>query len=195
MKTIKIPKTTGKKLIYNSKTFGWIDSDFKNEGLDKAETSRPEQQIRTFKTTDAQTLAQIFTDPEKMYVTQEQISYCVEKGLLDKKEYNLFLIKKSDGTFWAVYCHWLSGYGYWRVGANSLTDPYPWSTAPQVFVRDDSLNLEPEELPIETLTLPKSKLSDNLQLLLELWILRILKDPEKYTVEQAVEEIKEAIEN
>lgn len=48
---------------------------------------------------------------------------------------NIFYIRDSKGTLWAVYCFWDSDRRYWYVYAFSVEDPNEWRAGNRVFSR------------------------------------------------------------
>lgn len=121
LKTITIPALKGDLTITEASDVftGYIDSDFKNWKTDVLSEKTSEAKISIFDLTENKTFAQIFTDPEKMCMTQAQIIYFVKnhKDLLRTDGYaTFFLFKVGNEVFVAgVYF-----YGGGRLGVDVL---------------------------------------------------------------------------
>ena len=104
---IKIPALKGTRTIAQAPELftGWLDSDFKNCGTDikgsKTKETKETKLVELEMDKDA-TFADIFTDPEAMALSQEQILYFVENHK-DKLHpdgwYTFFLFKVSNDFF------------------------------------------------------------------------------------------------
>lgn len=101
--TITIPPTTGKELICNATGFTYIDSDFKNWGLDKEEQPKEEMKFDVMQLTEDMTFKQMFTNFEKMVMTQEQILACEKQNT--ESITNFYLIQKNDGEYYVVHAY------------------------------------------------------------------------------------------
>lgn len=127
---ITIPKLSGKKTIAQARIFSYLDSDFKNYGTDKPGKKTEETKFAVCEMTEDATFKQLFTKPEEMAMTQEQILYFLEnhRDLLNQDWYNFFLFKIEDEFFVAyVYVH---DRGL-RVLAYRLSHDDVWDAEPQ----------------------------------------------------------------
>jgi len=96
--TLTIPKTKGKELIRKSKLFDYTDSDFANWNLNDIGKPKPKTELSVLELTETMTFKQMFTHPEKMTLTQEQILEFVKNYKFDDKTY-FFLFKNRDKFF------------------------------------------------------------------------------------------------
>jgi len=100
--TIALPATSGKKLIHSSKLFSYINSDFANWGLDRTENKTSKMNVDVLEMDKDATFKELFLNPDKMWMTQEQILYFVKnhKNKLRQEGWaNFFLLKKDDVFF------------------------------------------------------------------------------------------------
>lgn len=156
--TAKIKATKGKEVIFGSKLFSYIDSDFKNWDTDvKGKDTKPTT-LDVFEMDRDATFAQIFTNPEKQALSQGQILEFVKthKDKLRTDSYaTLFLFKVGDKFF--VASVGLGGDGRLRVGVDEFSDGRVWGAEFRLRVVVPQLTLsEPRpETPrlSETLTL------------------------------------------
>lgn len=107
---IKVPALKGKATIADSKIFtGWLDSDFQNWSTNKPDRKTAKAELAVCEIDKPSTFSQIFTNPEAMCLTQEQILYFVKnhKNKLREDGYaTLFLFKTGIEFFVAhVYFH------------------------------------------------------------------------------------------
>ena len=59
-----------------------------------------------------------------------------QKGFLLVNGYaNIFYIRDTTGTLWAVFCYWYSAREYWVVEAYPVTNPDGWAAGRQVISR------------------------------------------------------------
>lgn len=102
--TIKIPALKGNKLVKDSKLFNWIDSDFVNYKASEKGKKTKAQNLDVLELTGDGTFKDIFTDPDKMVLTQEQILYFVEnhKDKLRQYGYITFFLFKSYNNFFVA---------------------------------------------------------------------------------------------
>lgn len=102
---IPIPKTTGKKLIKDQKKlFNYIDSDFEGYGANKIGTPQDKTDLAVLELTENMTFKQMFTNPEGMALTQEQIIFFIEnnKDKLRDDGYATFFLFKSGTAFFVA---------------------------------------------------------------------------------------------
>lgn len=131
---VKIPALKGTKTIADSKLFNFIDSNFKNWGIDTLgkhikKIGTFEQNLEVLEMDEEATFKDIFTNPEKMVLTQEQILWFVEnhKDKLRKNWYgNFFLFKVNGECFVAVVD--VFGDGQLRVAVVRFSGDGVWSS-------------------------------------------------------------------
>lgn len=101
MKTITIQKKKEQTIANATDVFYYIDSDFKNWKTDKISKLKNGSTLVVHDITENKTFAQIFTDPEKMWLSQGQIiEFCrSHKDELSKNWYTFFLFKVGDDFF------------------------------------------------------------------------------------------------
>lgn len=106
MKTIKkdiiIPALKGKETIARAGDVftGWIDSDFKNWGTDKKGVKNEETKFVVQEMTENSKFNQLFTKPDEMVMSQEQIIwYCTNHKDLLHEWYTFFLFKVGEAFF------------------------------------------------------------------------------------------------
>ncbi len=159
LKTITLKATKGTQTIANAKDVftGYIDSDFVNWKLDQKEKPTKAMKLAVCEMTENGTYKQIFTDPEKMWVTQDQVIEFVKshKEDLQQSWYTFFLIKR-DSDFFVVG---VSLYSVLRPGVHvrGFADACVWRAEyrrrfvlPQLALENsESVTLRPSE----TLTL------------------------------------------
>lgn len=102
--TIEMPETVGKKVIATaSDVFAWIDSDFKDWNTQKNPlTGRHAQNLDVMELTKDSTFAQIFTDPENMRLTQEQIIEFCKNHKEDLSQWCTFFLFKANNEFFVA---------------------------------------------------------------------------------------------
>lgn len=105
--TIKIPALKGDKLIKDSKLFAWIDPDFVNYRASEKGDKTKVQNLDVLEMTKNGTFKDIFIDPDKMVLTQEQILYFVEnhKDKLRQDGYTTFFLFKSYNNFFVAFVY------------------------------------------------------------------------------------------
>lgn len=98
---IRIPACSENTIADAKKVFSHIDSDFKNWGLNVAPEFTDMTDIAVLEQDTDLTLAQIFTRPDEMCMTQAQIvEFCKShKDLLNRDWYTFFLFKVGDEFF------------------------------------------------------------------------------------------------
>ncbi len=103
--------------------FIYIDSDFKNWHTDKTMETKNGNTLYVYEQTEDATFAQIFTEPEKMWLSQEQIiEFCRNhKNDLSPSWYTFFLFK-VDSKFFVAYVDVYPGGLYVRVYEFSYDD-------------------------------------------------------------------------
>ncbi|MFH1909698.1 MAG: hypothetical protein ABIJ72_00690 [bacterium] len=74
----------------------------------------------------------IKTGLNRMFQMMEKQGRGQEGDLLVNGRANIFYV---EGTVWAAYCYWSSGYDYWLVSAYPVTYPSTWNAGHQVFSR------------------------------------------------------------
>lgn len=145
--TVSIPSLNGKKLIKDSKLFKWIDSDFVSYGADEPGYKTEKGQLDVLELDKNGTFKDIFTEPDKMCLSQEQILWFVKNHrdkLRTDGSFTFFLFKSKDNFFVA--------YVSFRSAASLYVDVYRferssvWSAGRRLRVvvpqLDDSLFLK-----------------------------------------------------
>jgi len=108
LSTVTIQATDGKSVIAQEKELfnGYLDSDFKNWGLDETGDPTPETSIQVFELIKNATLNQMFNsisnELDKICLTQSQIIEIIKnhRNLLNQEGYvNFFLMKENDEYF------------------------------------------------------------------------------------------------
>lgn len=106
MKTLKkdiiIPALKGKETIARADDVftGWIDSDFENWGTDKKGVKTGETKFVVQEMTENSKFNQLFTKPDEMVMSQEQIIwYCTNHKDLLHEWYTFFLFKIGETFF------------------------------------------------------------------------------------------------
>lgn len=125
--TIQLTKTTGKKVIAEaSDVFSYIDSDFRNWKTDKKGVKTADMNLSVCELTEDMTFAQMFTKPEDMSLSQEQIiQFCTEhKDKLKQDWYTFFLFKVDSEFFVAGVDVYSDGHLGVRVG--QFSRDYVW---------------------------------------------------------------------
>lgn len=102
--TLTLAKTTGKQTIARAEEVftAYIDNDFNNWNTDKTERKKPEIPCEVYELTENMTFAQMFTQPEKMVLTQSQIiEFCTnhKDKLSQDSRYTFFLFKVGEEFF------------------------------------------------------------------------------------------------
>lgn len=149
LNTVEIPALSGKKLIKDSKLFSYIDPDFINYGASEVSKATKEIKVDVLELTEDSTFRQMFTNPEKMALTQEQILWFIEnhKDKLNEDWYNFFLLKSKSNFF--VACVYVDGDGSLNANVCRFGDAGVWDAeyrhrffVPQLA---DTLTLEPSD--------------------------------------------------
>lgn len=154
---IKIPALKGKATIVRSDLFSYIDSDFKNYGTDVIGEKTKSIKLAVCEMDKDSTFAQIFINPEKMCLSQEQILYFVknEKDKLRTDGYATFFLFKVGSEFFVA--HVLVFSGGLRVLVYRFSHDYVWRADLRLRVVVPQLALENSELSTsETLSLEKA---------------------------------------
>lgn len=101
--TIALPATKGTSTIAQATDVftSYIDSNFKTWGIDKKGRPTKKVNLQVREMTEDGTFAQIFTDPENMCISQEQIiEFCKNhKEKLSQEWYTFFLFKVDEKFF------------------------------------------------------------------------------------------------
>lgn len=163
--TITIPKTEGEQLIgLATDVFTYIDPDFKDWNLNQMciatafhSLHRPKMKLDIYELTEDKTFAQIFTKPDTMVLTQEQIvEFC--KNHEDKLSNccTFFLFKVGEQFFVARVFMSPAGLG---VGVSRLPYDDVWRTGRRLrFVIPQLVSSGLKNSPLDTddsLTLEK----------------------------------------
>ncbi len=129
-KDVLIPSLKGKETIARADDVftGYIDSDFENWGTDKKGEKTEENKLAVCEMTEDATFAQLFTKPEDMCLSQEQIIWFCEKqkDLLRKDGYATFFLFKVKNEFFVARVFVYSD-DYLYVCVNRLGFDYVWS--------------------------------------------------------------------
>lgn len=138
MKTITLPPTTGKELIFNNPLFSWTDFDFENYGLNHEEKPTKETEVRIVDLEKDGTFMQIFErigekdfgdaqeiDLDKYVLTQSQIIE-FSKTLKKNDKYDYFFLMKKDCDFFVADVGFDDG-GQLGVGVRRLSYGSVWS--------------------------------------------------------------------
>ena len=101
---LKIKETSGKKLIKDAKGFAWIDNDFVNYGASGIGKPAKEIKVNVYDMDKNVIFKEIFTNPEEMYLTQEQILEFIKnhKEYLRTYGYATFFLFKSGDEFFVA---------------------------------------------------------------------------------------------
>ena len=105
---LKIPATAGKKYIWDSKFFYWIDNDFKNWNLNVPSNKTKNTNVAVGEITKDGTFEQFFkeinTDLDKLILTQEQILVFIKKHKkwLRTDGYGTFFLFKVGDEFFVA---------------------------------------------------------------------------------------------
>lgn len=162
-KNIPIPATDGKELIAGnplftgSPLFSWIDSDFKNWELNKEEDSKAITKFEVLELDKDATFKEIFTQPEKQWMTQSQMLTFIRENkdkLREDRCNTFFLLKKGIDFFVARVSVGSSGL---CVGVDRFEDGRVWNadSRPRVVIPQ----LDSESLilsPLDSLTLEQA---------------------------------------
>lgn len=120
----------------------WLGGNFKNQFLEKAEAPTPEMTLcyarLVHAALDSEIRKEIGTGCEE--ATLAAIWTLMERqpngktGVLLTNGYaNIFYVRDTNGTFWAVHVHWFALGGGWRVSARSVSRPHGWGGGGRVF--------------------------------------------------------------
>lgn len=109
--TVNIKATKGKEMIHGSKLFFWIDSGFENYGLNVPSEVKAPIRLDVFELDKNLAFKDIFTQPEKMVLTQSQILEFVKthKEHLRTGGYSTFFLTKVGDNFFVVLVYLDSG--------------------------------------------------------------------------------------
>ena len=123
LKTITIPPLTGERQIKSSNLFNYIDRVFNDCEIEIVKTE--ELKVDVLLLDENKIFGQIFTNPDKMCLTQDQILSFVEndRELLSKNEDTFFLFKNNNNFFVAHVRVRSDGL---LVLRNRLDDSYGW---------------------------------------------------------------------
>lgn len=106
-------KTLNKKqcIADANDVFSYIDSDFRNWKTNKLVESKNGDILVVHELTEDETFAQMFTDPEKMWLSQSQIiEFCQNRKSELSEWYTFFLFKVSNEFFVAYVLAYPDGY-------------------------------------------------------------------------------------
>lgn len=152
-KNISIPALDGKETIAKSTMFAYIDSDFKNLGLNKVGEKTEGKLFEVLELDKDMTFKEMFTQPEKQWMTQAQVlAFIKEHGDKLRRDgwATLFLLKKDDEffvTFVRVYS------GGLRVGVSRFEGGGVWYAEYQRRLVSPQLDSEAiSSSPLDTLT-------------------------------------------
>jgi hypothetical protein len=158
--TIKIPALKGDKLIKDSKLFGWIDPDFVSYGANKKGGKTKAQNLNVLEIVQNGTFKDIFNEPNKMVLTQEQILYFIKnhKDKLRQNCYATFFLFKSGDDFFVADVY-VDSYGELGVDVRRFEVSYVWYAVDRrrVVVPQLVKPLEPETLDGEIIELKGEK--------------------------------------
>lgn len=125
-KNIKIPSLKGTKTIAQAKGFTYIDSDFKDYGTDVKGKKTKETELTVQEMDTNASFKDIFTKPEEMCLTQEQILYFIEheKDKLRQNEWATFFLFKEGSEFFVANV--VVGSDGLKVYVFRFSDGYVW---------------------------------------------------------------------
>ena len=150
--TITLPALTGRKTIAQaSDVFVYINSGFKDLNLDFQDKPTKETNLEICELTKNKTFAQIFTEPEEMCISQEQIiEFCRNHNdKLSKNGYTLFLFKVGKKFFVAFVD--LDHYVQLFALVDPFSDAYVWSAdGRHQFVLPQLTPKNPKSSPLDT---------------------------------------------
>jgi len=115
LKTTTIPKTQDKIILNQTDLFNYIEPDYKNFKLTEVSPKTKKIKVDVLELDKNSTFQEIFTDPEKMCLTQAQIIKFVEINKDDFINSYFFLFKNKDDFFVSSICDYsnkLSVYFY-----------------------------------------------------------------------------------
>ncbi|MCX6763789.1 MAG: hypothetical protein NTZ97_03620 [Candidatus Moranbacteria bacterium] len=137
--TIIIDECDGTETLADAKdVFAYIDSDFKNWGLDKKASATGKTPVQVFEMSEDATFRQMFnsfsTERKKLCLKQSQIKKFVKKHskwLRTDGYATFFLFKKdetkdADDNFFVAYVHFYSG-DKLEVNVNRFENDIVWS--------------------------------------------------------------------
>lgn len=152
-KDIKIPALKGKRTIARSELFEYLDTDFENWGTDKVGEETEEAKIAVLEMTEDGTFKDIFKDPERMAMSQDQILWLVENQMEKLKDgSSTFFLFKAGSELFVAGVSVDSGRLEVRVSRFSCDDVWGAEYRDRVVV--PQLALDPSEpSPSEALTL------------------------------------------
>lgn len=124
--TVQLRATTGKETIADSNLFSYIDSDFKNWGLNIPDKETKAMNLDIVELTKDATFGQMFKNPEKQTMTQGQILEFVKnhKENLCQNWYTFFLFKVGNKFFVAFVS--LGDDGGLEVHVREFSYDYVW---------------------------------------------------------------------
>ena len=103
---IVIAPTSGRRVIADAKNVfdGYIDPDFRNWKADEAGKPTPKTPVQVYEMAQDATFAQMFSDPDKTALTQNQIIEFIEKHpeWLRKDGYATFFLFRSYGKLFVA---------------------------------------------------------------------------------------------
>lgn len=111
--------------IKDSKLFNYIDSDFEKWNVVDSEQIK-KRELKYSKLKENKTFSQIFNNPEKQWVSQEEIlDFCENKKDLLSKKGSIFFLLKTDSGFFVAYVY-VNSDGYVNVYVYDLSNVYEW---------------------------------------------------------------------
>ena len=152
IQTAEIEATKGSATIAKSDLFHYLDSDFKNWGTDIKGNNTEKQEIGVCELIKNSTFKQIFSDPDKMCLTQGQILKFVEthRDCLPPQGYATFFLFKPAEQFFVALVHW-GGARRLEVFVDRLAYDFVWDAddryrvvLPQLALKD--LDSDPSTL-------------------------------------------------
>lgn len=106
---LKLPKLSGKETLADSKAFSYIDSDFKNWGLNQKGKATKPLSVEVREMTADATLQELFTsinpDLEMLVLSQAQILKFIElyRNFLREAGYATFFLFKENNEFFVAF--------------------------------------------------------------------------------------------
>lgn len=156
--TTTIPSLEGKRTIAHAENVftGYIDSDFKNWNTDVSGNKTCEMKVDICEITENGTFKDIFGDPEKACLSQEQILWLIEHEEKTIGDWCTFFVFKSNNEYFVADAR--RGGGELEAVVRRFGFGGVWDAehrARFILPQLDSVNINPlNPKPLDTLSLP-----------------------------------------